>query len=752
MRTPLATAALIGAVSFAGLSFEVALTRLFSLILYQDFVFLGLSFAVLGMALGAVFCAILTNRGRAVSIGPLVSAYGLSMPVTFLLLTLLPSDNPLDLWLLFGACSMPPFILMGLINSRLYQSMPEKGGLLYAFDVVCAALGALASIFGMDLLGPFQYTLLLTLALSVVSAMVFGKKGVGAVAVGVCLFILGFSQTLRSTLDWAIMDRSVPGKALFDEIKSPGVSIERTKWTSMGRLDMVSRSDYPAKFFYTDAAVPATMFRFNDNKDETEAYLRRFVCFAPFTYGPCGKVLSIGTGGGMDCLLSGFGGAREVTAVEINGEMVRMAREEAAYNGGVFDLPGVKVVVDEGRSFVRGSREKYDIILLLLTQGNTAEAGGRVLTESYLLTKEAMGEYYDRLLPGGRLAVATHNPHRASRYLMTWAAMLSERGVDLSGSVRRFAMLSYPDAAYRFLCIFNREVVSPEDGARLKAFADSTPAEPIYIPFVLETDRDLGGMARGAVSAADFIRTSPNNINIAPVADNRPFQNDVYYGVHPGLKRLFYITLAFLAALLLLANFNGRPAGAGRGAMAAFSIYFALIGAAFMIAEVVFIRKMMLYLGRPALSLSVVLFSILLGAGLGGFLQQKLAVARKWIPLLAAALLLCLNLGLSEQLMDRLAPAPLLWRGPAVALLVMLPAFFMGAAFPAGLAALSLRMQNGTAWMWGINGAAAVTGSVAAMALSLSWGLEAALRFAACLYALAALLIWKLAPWNKTEV
>jgi spermidine synthase len=267
--------------------------------------------------------------------------------------------------------------------------------------------------------------------------------------------------------------RSVPGKALFDEVRKGAGVIEKSRWNSLGRLDLFRRNDYPAKFFYTDAAVPATMFQYSGNREQMAAYLRRFICFAPFTCGPVEKVLSIGSGGGMDCLISRLGGAGEITAVEINGEMVKMAREEAAYNGGVLDMPGVRTVVDEGRCFVRASRDAYDLILLLLTQGNNAEAGGRVLTENYLMTQEAFGEYYDRLRPGGRLVVAVHNPHRASRYLMTWAEMLRERGVDLSGAVRRFAMLSYPDAAYRFLCVFHREILSPENGRILKAFADS---------------------------------------------------------------------------------------------------------------------------------------------------------------------------------------------------------------------------------------------------------------------------------------
>jgi hypothetical protein len=49
-------------------------------------------------------------------------------------------------------------------------------------------------------------------------------------------------------------------------------------------------------------------------------------------------------------------------------------------------------------------------------------------------------------------------------------------------------------------------------------------------------------------------------------------------------------------------------------------------------------------------------------------------------------------------------------------------------------------------WAWGLNGAASVLGSVAALSIALAAGFDHALRVAAALYALALVLILRVAP------
>ena len=65
----------------------------------------------------------------------------------------------------------------------------------------------------------------------------------------------------------------------------------------------------------------------------------------------------------------------------------------------------------------------------------------------------------------------------------------------------------------------------------------------------------------------------------------------------------------------------GRP-GAGWPAWLA---YFGALGAGFMLLEVSLLQQFVLLLGHPVYSLTVTLFSLLLGTGIGSFISRRIA-------------------------------------------------------------------------------------------------------------------------------
>src|SRR5262249_12013434 len=114
-------------------------------------------------------------------------------------------------------------------------------------------------------------------------------------------------------------------------------------------------------------------------------------------------VLVIGVGGGQDLPQAKWNGARHVTRVEINPTTVEMMTSDTirgqpgyrAYSGDVYHLPGVEVVTGEGRSYVRRSDAKYDLIQMTGTDTYTALASGSyVMSESYLYTLDAFRDYF----------------------------------------------------------------------------------------------------------------------------------------------------------------------------------------------------------------------------------------------------------------------------------------------------------------------------------------------------------------------
>src|SRR5207247_4256768 len=101
-------------------------------------------------------------------------------------------------------------------------------------------------------------------------------------------------------------------------------------------------------------------------------------------------------------------------------------------------------------------------------------------------------------------------------------------------------------------------------------------------------------------------------------------------------------------AILLVA-----PAWAGRAGLAPGTIpavgYFGFLGLGFILVEIGVLQRAMLFLGHPALALSVVLTTLLLSTGLGSWSIRGIevertgpALARRLWAIVAAALLVAL--------------------------------------------------------------------------------------------------------------
>ena len=115
--------------------------------------------------------------------------------------------------------------------------------------------------------------------------------------------------------------------------------------------------------------------------------------------------LVIGPGGGRDLLTALVFGADRVEGVEVNPIIARdvMLGEFRDFSGSIYANPRVSVAIDDGRSYVRRSNERYDIIQASLVDTWAATAAGAyTLTENTLYTKEAFDDYLDHHALGFR--------------------------------------------------------------------------------------------------------------------------------------------------------------------------------------------------------------------------------------------------------------------------------------------------------------------------------------------------------------
>src|SRR5205807_8912481 len=150
---------------------------------------------------------------------------------------------------------------------------------------------------------------------------------------------------------------------------------------------------------------------------------------------PRGDYAVIGPGGGIDVLRALASGSTNVTAIEINPIIATTIMREryADYAHHLYDLPQVHIHVSDGRSWIRSSRDRYDVIQMTLvdTWASTA-AGAFALSENNLYTVEAFREYFDHLRPDGMIAITRwefRQPREALRVVSQAIEALHELGV-----------------------------------------------------------------------------------------------------------------------------------------------------------------------------------------------------------------------------------------------------------------------------------------------------------------------------------
>src|SRR5215211_3707830 len=135
--------------------FELALTRIFSIVLWYDYAFMAISIAFFGLGIGSFMIHIQRDKFKTLkkqsTIDPRFAfsskivqyaiAYGISVPVFIFLIGYIPSDT--SYIYLFYLISSIPFFFAGAGMALVFLAMSEKINKLYFADLVGAALATI---------------------------------------------------------------------------------------------------------------------------------------------------------------------------------------------------------------------------------------------------------------------------------------------------------------------------------------------------------------------------------------------------------------------------------------------------------------------------------------------------------------------------------------------------------------------------------------------------------------------------------
>jgi hypothetical protein len=759
----------VGLVSLCVLMLQLALTRFFSATMYYHFAFLAISLALLGSGASGVFVYLMGGRLAAERTpwAPALAAalFAVSCPLALAVILGNPL-SPLDsgsttvarLSWIYGAAALPFFFAGGVVTLAIAR-YAEQMSRLYLFDLGGAAAGCLLLIPVMDRLGAVN-TILLIGAVAAVAAVVLDGAPVGqawpvalfALAVGLGAFTIHNAVTRRLDVRRA--------KGLDEE-----GNVIFSKWNSFSRVTVWGSLANDAVLIMIDADA-ATLLSLDGNDLKRHAVQAGRVEALAYRLRPRSRALIIGPGGGNDVIMARLFAAPEVTGVEVNPIIARdimLSEPFLGYSGRLYLQPGVRLVVDEGRSFVRASRERYDVIqgTMVDTWAATA-AGAFALTENNLYTVEAFTDYLGHLTDRGILSMTRWYLEPPDQLLRLFAlARVTMREMGIEHPDRHLMLVRGPTEAGTTRApatfLFGRGEFSLDEASHVEAVARGNGFTVLYTPF----NRPPNLFTRLAEAEDPAPAWASYENDISPPTDNRPF---FFNTVRPGnlgaalrsagewrktnLGTFVLFSLLAITAVLTLAFILGPLAVARAGVLVsdtrtklACLLYFAGLGAGFIILEVALVQKCILFLGHPVYSLAVVLFALLGFSGVGSLLSGRFAETRLRAVLPRVLLVLAGAVVVYVLLLSPVFHAFVqLGRPYRIAITVVLLAplgLVMGMPMPIGVRVLNRESPALIPWAWGVNGAASVMGSAAALAVALLAGFNQAMLVGAALYLVA---------------
>ncbi len=738
------------------------MTRVFSVVFYYHFAFLSISIALFGLGVGGVFSYVVAGwRGTLFTkLGTLSLAN--SLIVVASLTFTLRQDGLSSVYILAAIyfASALPFLFAGAIVSLAISESIERIDRVYFFDLLGAAGGCLLLIPLLNLVGGPNTVIAAAILFAVASGIWFnvsGSAGLRAASALVSLALVGLVvyNAKQPIIDVVYAKGSKIGDELF------------VKWNSFSRIAVTGQPGNQLIVIDADASTGIAPFDFDHLSDTDRKMLVSQGPGLPYAIRPGAKTLIIGPGGGYDVARALASGSKDITGVEINPIIATTVMRDRFKGAGhnLYFRPEVKIHIEDGRSFIRRSTEKYQVLQATLvdTWASTA-AGAFALSENNLYTTDAFYDYLSHLTDDGILAFTRwgFEPPRESLRLLTLASdALAQLGEDkpwLHVMVLRGDQQKLEGWGAQDNVLISRKPFSRADVEKMRLIAYGSSMQAVYMPG--DGTQNAFGKYLLAKDPAEFLRTY--SYDVSAVDDDRPFffytvqpkdiwaffvqtkQDAADYKINRALPMLFgsmgISIVATLLVLLLPRLLLGTRVPKQKG-IVSFLWYFLAIGVGYILIQVALIQKFVLFLGHPTYALTVIIFSMLVASGLGSYFSKRiLQNDRRWNMTLAAITAVVFVLAfVAAPLTGALVGLPLFVKMLITAVMIAPAAFLMGMPFPRGLARLEELHSESVRWAWSLNAAASVLGSASAIFLAIYLGLRMTLLLGGVCYLFALL-------------
>jgi hypothetical protein len=752
-------------VALSGLVLEVAITRIFSAAIWYHFAFVAVSVALVGLGASGLVVQhrVKKLKGKWAENLTLYAAWGITMfvPITLFVMHALASQV---IYLpLFMVLFSVPFFLIGIIISSAFSAFASVAGRLYAADLVGASAGALLVVLFLMLTGGEGATLVVGLIASIGSVL-FSRIAKNIKKTIASLVFVAFAISLiflnQATQIFAIPTDPTAQKDLPIYLREhPGSKIVKTQWNSFSRIDVVeggSSSEGLVAKVFIDGGAGTNIISWDGNVSSRQE-LPTWMQYLPFRMMQDPKVLVIGSGGGRDVVASLVSGSKDVTSVEINPIIYDTVKSYGDRAGNVYTHENVRSYVDEGRSFITRSPEKYDIIYIpFVDTWASVASGGLSVSENFLYTMQGFQQYYDHLSERGKI-VTVRWLIDAPRFVSTYAKLLEQNGIPQDQLYRHLIMVtsdSYTQDPSVTMTIFSKAPFTDEE---IKYFSESFSRydyKPILLPGQAMRE-PYSTLLSGEINLDQFYNMFPTKV--FPVTDDNPYFLSFEKPLPPAVEILLYASIG-IVAIFLFVPFTWIK---GRGRALADDInieqeddstkksqirivhiipYFAALGVGFILIELALLQKLILLMGNPTMTFALLLFTLLLSSGAGSLLSPR--IARNNMKNLIFVIGGIAGLGifyvifLPSIIYTAIAQPFEIKASISIAILAPI-GFMMGMPLPTGMRLLKVHRPDFIPWMWAINGAFSVLGAVLAIALGIIFGSSLAMMLGILVYLVA---------------
>ena len=778
---------------------QVIQTRILSVVAWYHLAFFAISMAMFGLTVGAVWVYLrrdrFTERTLSYDLSYFSTAFALSTLFCLIVqLSLTPivsrSLTSILTWAELAICLSIPFFFSGIAVSLALTRSPFPVGRVYGADLLGAALGCLGVLVLLNNTdGPSA--ILWVGAIAASAALFFSRSDIGGTPQTkppldsllrhrtIIFTLIATCAVLNGLSDYGLQPLVAKGKFeagnthVFREWNTfsriavyPPFTQRPEMWAPSPKMPHDLKIEQQA--INIDADAGSIAYHFTGDLKEVE-FLKYDVTTLAYHLPNRQRAAVIGVGGGRDMLSAAVFGLQDITGVEINPILVELLTDDPRFAGftNVRSLTGARLVVDEGRSWMARTDQRFDIIQMSLIDTWAATgAGAFSLSENGLYTVEAWRIFLARLTPKGAFTVSrwydAKEPAETGRMLSLAVAALFELGI----SEPREHIFLATQAGVATL-IVSRAPFSRDDLKVLHNAAAQYEHQVLVSPTARTPSETLNSILTSKSQKELQRYTSNFSFDLTPATDDRPFffnqlpltkpveafnlakamvATDTHLGGIRGgnlvatatLIILFVISLGLVVVSILLPLRHAVRDVGGRLAMGG-TLYFLLIGIGFMMIEIGLLQRMSVFLGHPVYSLSVLLFTLILATGIGSLVSDILPLDSRprfllW-ALFTGAYVAALPHWLSSVFLA-FDSATLLSRAILCVITIAPAGLLLGFGFPTGMKLVSAIDRRPTPWFWGVNGAAGTLASTVAVASSIAFGIGTTLTIGATCYVL----------------